>query len=141
MVPFAQEHGSTEEHHGSAHAANEIALFVGITHERRENAFALGLEYERRISRILGIGIGVEQTFGDLDFWVYTVPFTFHAERWKFVVAPGIEKSRGGSENLGRFALGYELDRPDLNVIPTFTIDFVDGEAVYIIGVSLGRGF
>ncbi len=39
------------------HEANEIAVFIGLTHERRENGAALGLEYERRIDASLGIGV------------------------------------------------------------------------------------
>ena len=141
MAGFAQEHGPATEHHASGHATNEIALSVGITHEHRDNAIALGVEYERRINSNFGIGSGAEQTFGDLDFWVYTVPFTFHADKWKFVVAPGIEESHGHTEELARLALGYEFETPGLNIVPTFSVDFVDSETFYIVGISLAKGF
>ena len=76
---YAQEH---ESHHEEAHKlhANTLGLFLGETFEGSEEAFTLGLEYERRLSESFGIGLLVEHVFGDLDFWVYGVPLAFHMD-------------------------------------------------------------
>lgn len=136
MIISAAENAGEHEH-----AANEIAVFIGLTHERRENGAALGLEYERRIGDTLGMGLLAERTWGDFDFWVYAVPITFHADRWKFVIAPGIEESGDHTEKLVRVAVGYEFETSRAKVTPSLSVDFVDGEAVYVLGVAFGMGF
>ncbi len=123
------------------HEANEIAVFIGLTHERRENGAALGLEYERRIDASLGIGVLAERTWGDFDFWVFAIPLTLHADRWKIVLAPGFEESGGRTEKLVRVAVGYEFETSKAKVTPSLSVDFVDGEAVFVLGVAFGRGF
>lgn len=53
----------------------------------KTNSATLPMEYERRISQRFGIGGLAERTWGDLDFWMYPLPFTIHAERWPQGVA------------------------------------------------------
>jgi len=67
----AQENGLEE---------NEIAVFVGVALEGRDDGLAVGVEYERRIDESLGLGLLVERTFGDFDTWVFAVPLTLHVE-------------------------------------------------------------
>jgi hypothetical protein len=132
----AAENASEHEHH-----ANDIALFFGLAHEGRHDGPALGLEYERRLSPVLGIGVLAERTWGDFDFWVYAIPITLHADRWKFIVAPGIEESGGHTEKLLRFTVGYELQGSEIKVTPSISVDFVDDESVYVFGIAFGMGF
>jgi hypothetical protein len=121
---------------------NEIAVFLGITHEgRRDNAGALGLEYERRINKTLGIGALAEFTAGDSDFWVYAIPLSLHFDRWKLVVAPGLENCDGHTEWLVRLGAGYEFEAGGTKITPGLNVDFVDGDAVVIIGIAFGIGF
>jgi hypothetical protein len=54
---------AAEDHEGEEFERNEIAGFVGITHERRENGFALGAEYKRRPTPDFGIGFLAERTW------------------------------------------------------------------------------
>ena len=80
------EHES-ESGHEAAHDfhPNFLGMFVGVTSEsRREKGIALGIEYERRLNKSFGVGLVAEHTVGDLDFWVYAVPFAYHTGRWKF---------------------------------------------------------
>ena len=129
------------DEHEHEHEKNELAIFVGLTHERRENGAALGLEYERRIGISLGIGFLSERTWGVFDFSVYAVPITFHADRWKFIVAPGIEQSGGHTENLVRVAIGYAFETSKTTITPSLSTDFVGGENIFVLGVAFGRGF
>ena len=68
-------------------------------------------------------------------------PNRYRTHKWKFIVAPCVEKSHGHTEKLARLALGYEFETPGLNIAPTFSIDSVDSETVNIVGVSLAKGF
>jgi hypothetical protein len=132
----AEEHHSQAEHH-----ANEVGVFVGATHEHGENSAAMGLEYERRISSTFGIGVLAEKTWSDFDIWVYAVPITFHVDRWKFAIAPGIEESHGHHENLARLSVGYAFEKKKMMITPTLNIDFVAGEKIYVLGATFSKGF
>ncbi len=130
-----------EEEHESEHKKNVIAGFLGLTHERRENGLALGVEYERKISESVGVGMLAEYTFGDFDFWVVAVPVYFGMDRWRFGIAPGLEGTRGDTEALARLIVAYEFEGANKHYAPTFAVDFVDGEQVYVLGVTIGFEF
>ena len=58
----ASEHEGTSEEHGKEHFhKNHIALFLGATQaelehgEREDPQFTLGLDYERRLTRVVGV--------------------------------------------------------------------------------------
>lgn len=121
---------------------NFLAGFIGVTHEdRRDNGLALGIEYERRLNKSFGIGLLAEYTIGDLDFWVYAVPFAYHTGRWKLYIAPGIEDGEGGTESLVRLGAEYAFEVGEWEISPQLDVDFVDGEEVLVLGVVIGKGF
>jgi hypothetical protein len=130
-----------EQQHGEYHE-NLVAVFIGVAaEERRESGLALGLEYERRLNSKFGIGVLAEHTFGDIDANVYALPLAFHTGPWKFYVAPGIEDSELGKENLLRVGGEYGFEVGHWEVSPQIDIDFVDGDSIYVIGVTIGKGF
>ena len=133
----ASDHEATHDFH-----SNLLALFVGVTYEgSSENGFALGIEYERRLNESFGVGVLAEHTFGDLDSWVYAVPFAFHTGRWKFYVAPGVEDGDQGSESLVRLGAEYAYEVGAWEISPQLDVDLVDGEVVPVLGVTFGKGF
>ena len=147
---YAQSDGhESSEHesasgHDSAHGAhkNVVAFFVGVTHEgRRENGAALGIAYERLLNESFSIGVFAEHTFGGDDFTVYAVPFVYWVDRWKFLVAPGIEDGGHGTESLVRLGAEYGFEAGSWEISPQLAVDFVDGEEVLILGVVFGKGF
>ena len=137
------EHASESVHH-AAHDfhPNFLGIFVGISSEsRREKGIALGIEYERRLNKSFGVGLVAEHTSGDLDFWVYAVPFAYHTGRWKFYIAPGIEDGDHGSESLFRIGGEYAYEVGEWEISPQLDWDFVGGEQVWVLGVVIGKGF
>lgn len=138
--PAAGQAGEEAEKHENGHA-NEVAVFFGFTDEGRDEGFALGVEYERRLNESYGVGALAERTWRGRDFWVYAIPLTLHVERWKFVVAGGVERGDGNTEGLLRLAAGYEFEVGTAAVTPTLAVDSVDGELIYIVGASVGFGF
>ena len=139
---FAQEEGHDSGHSGHTYEENTVAFFVGLAKEgSRDNGLALGIEYEYRLNQAFGVGALAEHTFGDLDAWVLAVPFAFHSGPWKFYVAPGIEDGDAGSESLLRLGGEYGFHRGDWEISPQVDVDFVDGNEIYVIGVTFGRGF
>ena len=131
--------GETEEH--DHEHRNEVAVFFGLTDEGRDEGFAIGIEYERRLNESFGVGALAERTWRGTDFWVYAIPLTLHVNRWKFLVAAGVEKSDGHTENLVRLAGGYECEVGTAAVTPILAFDSVDGQLIYVVGVSIGFGF
>ena len=134
---LASDHEAAHDFH-----PNLLALFVGVTHEgRNENGLALGIEYERRLNESFGVGVLAEHSFGDLDFWVYAVPFAYHTGRWKFYIAPGVESGDHGSESLVRLGGEYAYEVGAWEISPQLDMDFVDGDQVLVLGVTFGKGF
>lgn len=128
---------------GHAFHSNHLALFTGFSGEvRRERSFSLGLDYERRISESFGVGALVERASGDRDFWIAAIPFSWHRRHWKFSIAPGVEHEEGhGDHGLIRLGAGYAFDMDGIEVAPLVSVDFVNGDTVYILGVTVGKGF
>ena len=122
---------------------NVVSFFTGLTHGgRRKNILALGVAYERLLNKKFAIGVIAEHTFGDADFTVYAVPFAYRMDRWKFYVAPGIEKSQAhGTESLVRLGAEYAFRAGTWEVSPQVAVDFVDGDEVLILGIVFGKGF
>jgi hypothetical protein len=139
----ADEHESASDHE-AAHDfhPNLLALFVGVTGEgRNEKGLTLGIEYERRLNMSFGIGVLAEHSYGDLDFWVYAVPFAYHIGRWKFYIAPGVEDGDHGGESLVRLGGEYAYKVGAWEISPQIDVDFVDGDEILVLGVTFGKGF
>lgn len=132
---------AAEDEHGSHQ--NHLAVFGGFTGEaRRERSFSLGLDYERRISESFGVGALLERASGDRDFWVAAIPFSLHRGHWKFSVAPGIEHEEGhGDHGLIRVSAGYGIKINGLEIAPLLAVDFVEGDTVLVMGITIGMGF
>lgn len=133
---------AAEELEHSDHDPNTIALFVGAASEqRRQSGVAVGIEYERRLRPFFGLGALAEHTFGKIDTTVYAVPLAYHTGPWKAYVAPGLESGDAGNDKLLRIGIEYGFEHGDWEIAPQFDIDFVDGERVIVLGVTVGLGF
>jgi hypothetical protein len=130
------EDGAHHEYH-----RNLFAVFVGVAADgRRNNGLALGIEYERRFSQSFGVGVLAEHTFGELDFRVYSVPFAYHTDRWKFYIAPGVEDG-DHTEFLLRLGGEYGFEVGAWEIAPQVDVDFVDSHVIPVLGVTFGKGF
>lgn len=140
------EEGSSVEGHGKhsidTHHRNTLGVFLGAALDGREDAPAIGLEYERRIGEAFGIGAVVEYTGDDADFWVAAVPLALHAGHFKFYIAPGFEDGEHGKEGLLRLGAEYGFAlSAGWEIAPQVNVDFVDGEDVWVIGLLFAKGF
>ena len=146
-IATAEEGSHVEAGHGTTHGYHEhtLGLFLGGAAEelgRRENGFVVGLEYEYRFGPSFGMGAIVEHTYGDLDIYVYALPFAFHNGPWKFYVAPGIEYGEGESLKMLRFGVEYGFHVGKWEISPQVDLDVVESETdVFVIGMVFARGF
>ena len=128
--------GATEEFR-----KNFVGGFIGGAHEGRDNGSVLGLVYERLVTESFGIGVIAEHTYGDFDFSVFAVPFVYRTGPWRLFIAPGVEDSERGTESLWRLGAGYAFEAGKLELVPEFSVDFVNGEEVFVLGVVIAKGF
>ena len=139
------ESGETERD-GEAerdYEVNTAGVFVGMTGAgRRENGFTVALVYERRFSESFGLSLEAERVYGDLDFWVVTVPLDFHYQSWKFFAGPGLEiADDAGNEWLMRVGGEYAFEGGRWEIAPTLAVDFVDSDKEIIGGLGFLYGF
>lgn len=137
--------GAAEPEYDQEHVThpNLVGVFAGFTGEvRRERSLSLGLEYYRRLNDSFGVGALVERASGDRDFWIAAVPFGWHLGHWKLYVAPGIEHEEGhGDHALLRLGVEYAFEFGKYEVAPQVDIDFIEGDTVVVMGVTVGIGF
>ena len=134
----------------SEHHLNSVSVFLGVAGEgRRERAGSVGLEYERRLGESWFIAPALEHTFGDLDFSIVTLSVGYRFNRWAIFAGPGIEWSESHhedesgteSEFLIRTGVLYEFEIGEWIVAPPAMVDFVGGEEVGVVGVTVGMSF
>lgn len=140
-IANAEETGHAEHGAWDESQKNYFAGFVGGANEGRDEAFAVAIEYERRLNERFGVGAVLEHTYGNLDIWVFAVPLALHSGRWKLYAAPGLEDAGHGSEALLRLGVEYGFHVGDWEISPQFDIDFVDGKEVFVLGVAFGQWF
>ncbi len=166
---LAQEHESEEAGHEAAHEfhANHVAVFLGATtkvgdSEDSETAFTFGVDYERRISRLLGIGLALDWAVSEheRDF-LFLVPLVVHpAGGLKLLAAPGLElgtevahEGEAGAESEAestethsyfafRFGAEYQFDLGRFSIAPALYLDLIaESRNAWVYGLVLGYGF
>ena len=135
-------HEDSEHYH-----RNNIGFFFGNTyedsHHGSENGLTVGFNYERRLSKLLGIGGFYEYAGGDFDKWSIGVPLFFHPYKaWRFQLAPGLEHRESDDEFLFRIGAAYDFQLSERwAIVPEANVEFVDSEEALVFGLTLGFGF
>jgi len=143
----AHEEGSHEFHR------HHIALIAGNTqNEDSKNGLSVGVDYEYRINKWLGIGGLVEYTGGDFEHLLLIAPLYIHPYKgWLFNVSPGTEihKEHGDHEEdkktrdwIVRTGVAYQFPFGKRYTIgPEFNVDFSEHETLFVYGIAIGLGF
>lgn len=143
-ISALQSAEAAEGGHGQAHAyhSNFLGVFTGFTsEERRDRSFTLGLEYAHRFTESFSLGAVAEHVNADDDFWVFVMPVGWHRGHWKYYIAPGIEhNSDYGNHGLVRVGIEYAFEVGRYEIAPQADIDFVDGDTVFVVGITFGFG-
>ena len=152
----AQEAEAADREH-----SNHVAVFVGATTPtaaKGETSFTLGIDYERRLTDLIGvIGLG-DFTFGDHERTALIGgQVAFHFSGLRLAVGPGFEVveevhdahtpageggSTHGAEFVMRASVLYEFDVGQWAIGPTLSVDAIGETKTSIVyGLSVGRGF
>jgi len=128
---------------------NRIELFLGDTYEGGEegdtHGFSVGLTYERRLTKLIGVGVFGEYAHDPYNEWVFGAPLFLHPYMgFRLQIAPGVDLSRAEGAStafLLRAGIGYEFEFGRWTIMPEINGDFVDGSRLGVFGVSFGYGF
>jgi len=142
--------GEHEEGHGEEHEhKNHIALFIGSTQaedehgERDDPQFTLGLDYERRLTRIFGLGALLDVVVEGHREAIVGVAGVFHAGRAEFVVAPAGERVRdtGDWEAVVRLGFLFEFEAGRVALKPSLYYDETEEGGTLVLGLTISKGF
>ena len=143
--PNPEAHDHLSKHH--------LALFNGATtnFDHNSTAYTLGVDYEFRISQLLGIGIFGEYIFSEPKEILGGISVYVHpANGLKIIAAPVLIYSEG-SHDIGhesesethfacRLGAGYDFHVWIFSIGPAINYDIGKSNAINY-GVSLGYGF
>ncbi|MGB6994402.1 MAG: hypothetical protein WBG00_14370 [Thermoanaerobaculia bacterium] len=139
LVLLSTTGGLWAQESGNRHG---LAVFLGDTYDDGSHGFTLGLDYEYRLSKWVGLGAMVDFVgSGDREY-VVGVPVFLHAtRRLTFELAAGMERADSGSNALVRLGAMYGIPLGPVDLVPAFMLDFVDSDTVYVFGVAFSWQF
>lgn len=153
-TPFAQVHdepippsATDEVHAGEAHhehgrGTQAVNVFIGGVDEiGRDEGFAIGIDYEYRLSPKWGVGGFAEAVTGAERSFVAGLQGYWHAVADLVLVAgPGVERRDGEAEGVFRIGAFYEFPLQTGFVLsPGIFYDFVEGDDVVVYGINIGK--
>jgi hypothetical protein len=135
LVGFSQESSSAD----GEESKNEISLFLGGTTSEDKTAFAIGVDYQYRIKKWVGIGGLVDYAMGDFKSTLVGIPLFLHASDFEFTIAPAVEFSDGDAAIALRLGAAYEFKTSVVSISPSVFFDTVrDDKPAWVYGISLG---
>lgn len=155
-----QEHSETGEHqeateehaeeHGEHFHKNHLAVFVGSTEAEEHHGdkgdpdFTLGIDYERRLSSLFGVGGMFDFVVEGRREWLLgPIGFLHPYKGLKLFAAPCYQKIRVGVESNWVFRVGvaWDFEIGKYSIAPNVIYDFSDNHDFLVLGVTFGRGF
>ncbi len=138
--------GEGGEHAHEEGFKHDLALFVGVTDDRGEEAFALGTEYGYRVVSWFDVGGLIDVSFGDERATLIAAATYFRpTRRLILILATGVERFEKTAQREGRteFALrigvAWEFEITErFYLAPALKLDFVDNEEIWVGGVNFG---
>jgi hypothetical protein len=166
-LSVAQEQGAEAEGATAEETfhRNHLSLFTGGTTESSDGetgtSFSLGLDYERRLNELIGLGLGGEFVFGgDEREALAGLYFMLHPAGGLVLAAgPGVEfakkghaegeveaqQEESGTETHAGLRVGvlYEFEVGHrYSIAPSVYTDFIEGkQPTFVWGLALGVGF
>jgi hypothetical protein len=124
---------------------HHLSLVLGGTHvpEAGHTGFTIGLDYEYRLNRNLGLGFIAEYAAGPVDATTFLAVADIHvAKGFALQTGPGVEIIDGETFFTVRFGALYEFELGEaFTLSPQLHYDLSAGEDGIIFAIALGRGF
>ena len=138
----ALEGGSTG-HHDWRIEPHHVSVFLGDTLEEGENGATVGLDYEYRVSDLLGLGAVAERAEGDVEATTVLAVADIHITP-QFIVqtGPGWEERKREDFLVYRVGVLYEwVFDNGMTLSPQLHYDMTDEEDAVVFGIAIGRNF
>lgn len=151
-----KEAGHSGEGHHEFHKHHVAILFDETSNfDHHTYSPTVGIDYEFRINKHFGIGLGGEVLFGDAKEIVAGIPVFYHFPfDLKILGAPILAFPYGKEEESivaeeeeeglmygFRLGLGYDIHIKRFTISPTVAYDYIGGTSAMVSGVSFGVGF
>lgn len=94
---------------------NEISIFVGATTNDDATAATFGVDYQHRLTRLIGLGALIDHAGGDIKSTLIAPAIFFHVKSFEFVAAPGLEFSGDDTTMTYRLGVSYEIELSRFN--------------------------
>ena len=138
----AESHGlqQTVGFHGPHH----LSLLSADTHIRNQGDYAtLGIDYEYRVSQLLGLGVVLEQAYDGLNATTALAVADVHLHRGLIMqLGPGFEWMEHERIAVMRVGMLYEFEFEQFTLSPQLHWDFHDGhDNAVVAGMALGFAF
>ncbi len=135
-ISVAEPYGFEAPHH--------VSIFLGDTHIDGEgNNATIGLDYEYRVSELLGLGVVVERAGGEIDATTALAVADIHfASGLIMQVGPGFENHDSEQIFVARVGVLYEFEFGRFTLSPQLHWDYhAEGESALVAGLAFGFGF
>ena len=126
------------------HSPNHISLFIGHTDfSEHGNGETVGIDYEYRVSPLLGLGSVVEYAFGSLDALTVLAVADIHiTNEFIIQVGPGYEYTSEHEYFVSRLGGLYEFRYNGYTFSPQFHFDYHEGVgSSKVAGLAVGFDF
>jgi len=126
------------------HGPHHFSVLLADTHIDGEgNNATLGLDYEFRVSPLLGLGSVLEHATGDLDATTLLAVADVHLyEGFIMQIGPGYEHRGGENVFVARAGVLYEFEYAHFTLSPQLHWDYHNGETnAFVAGIALGFSF
>ncbi len=123
--------------------ADRLSIDAGLIHvdQPSKTYFEIGGEYEHRYNRMIGFGGTANYIFSDPSILLLALPeFFLHplGGGWYISASPLFEFGSGTGTHVGaRFGTRLPLPLGVVTLIPNFSIDFINGGTIYVIGLGI----
>lgn len=124
---------------------HHLSAVIGGTHipHEDETAFTLGVDYEYRLNKTLGLGFVAEHAFGPVDSTTLLAVADIHiAGGFAIQIGPGVEFVNDESFFVARLGALYELELGEnFTIAPQLHYDFSGHDDAIVFAIGIGRAF
>lgn len=141
---YAQRDGPNAKLTYGTHGLHHLSVLVANTHASGEgNSPTIGLDYEYRVNKLLGVGAILERADGKLNATTLLAVADIHFWNGLIMqVGPGFERSNHDSIFVTRLGVLYEFEVENFTISPQLHWDYHDGEPNTIVaGAAFGFSF
>lgn len=126
------------------HGPNHLSLLLADTHVDGEgNNGTLGVDYEYRVSPLLGLGTVIEHASGDLEATTLLAVADVHLyQGFIMQIGPGFEHRDNENVSVARAGFLYEFEYQNFTLSPQLHWDYHNGETnAFVAGIAVGFSF